>query len=423
MATLKYYIRDKKSRKEISINYRINFSATQKLRGSTGLKVLPKFWDEDKQKVRNRIEVSEIKDFINNKLIDFEKFIFNKINNYETNVLDEVIELLKNDVSIYFGKKRVEKKLTFYEFIRKFIDQSQGRVSSVNNRPLSKRTIQDYERTLKMFIEFEKVVQYPMTFESINLDFYYNFLNYLEEKDYSLNTIGKFIKILKVFLNEATEQGINNNLVFRSKKFTRPSEKSFQIYLNEEELTRMIMLDLSDDKTLDIARDLFIIGSYTGLRVSDFNNLSEDNIEIYKGKKILKLIVKKTNASISIPIHPRVEEVIKKYNGGFPKKIPDQHINTALKVIGERAKINEEISYKKIKGGKEVLEKKLKYDMIVNHTARRSFCTNAYINNMPTLDIMAISGHTSEQVFLNYIKIGEKERAIKIANSSFFNVK
>jgi hypothetical protein len=42
---------------------------------------------------------------------------------------------------------------------------------------------------------------------------------------------------------------------------------------------------------------------------------------------------------------------------------------------------------------------------------------------MPTLDIMAISGHSSERIFLNYIRITADERAIKIAENSFFNPK
>ncbi len=59
--------------------------------------------------------------------------------------------------------------------------------------------------------------------------------------------------------------------------------------------------------------------------------------------------------------------------------------------------------------------------MVTNHTARRSFCTNAYKSGMPTIDIMSISGHKSERIFLNYIKVTEDERAIKISSHKFFN--
>ena len=59
--------------------------------------------------------------------------------------------------------------------------------------------------------------------------------------------------------------------------------------------------------------------------------------------------------------------------------------------------------------------------MISSHTARRSFCTNAYLSGMDSLDIMAISGHTTEKNFKKYLKVTPEERAIKMSQHSFFN--
>lgn len=44
------------------------------------------------------------------------------------------------------------------------------------------------------------------------------------------------IKRLKTILNEATERGINRNLAFRSKYFSRLNEETDTIYLNEKEI-------------------------------------------------------------------------------------------------------------------------------------------------------------------------------------------
>lgn len=252
------------------------------------------------------------------------------------------------------------------------------------------------------------------------MDFYYLFIEYLESLDFSLNTIGKFIKQIKVFMNAATEENLNTNLSYRNRRFIKPSATSTDIYLSEIELKTIIDLDLTKEPKLDQARNLFIIGAYTCFRVSDFNSLSKENIYEYEGKRFFRIIVKKTGKYLPIPIHPEVEKILKKYDGNLPKKMPDQHINLALKKIGIKAKLNEEITIIKIKGGKKIIEKKKKHQMITNHTARRSFCTNAYKAGMPTIDIMAISGHTSEKVFLNYIKITADERAIKIAENPFF---
>ena len=39
---------------------------------------------------------------------------------------------------------------------------------------------------------------------------------------------------------------------------------------------------------------------------------------------------------------------------------------------------------------------------------------------MPIQDIMAISGHKSERVFLNYVKVQKVENAKRIAKHEFF---
>ena len=40
---------------------------------------------------------------------------------------------------------------------------------------------------------------------------------------------------------------------------------------------------------------------------------------------------------------------------------------------------------------------------------------------MPTIDIIAVSGHSTEKVFYSYIKVDDLERAKKIAKHDFFS--
>lgn len=67
--------------------------------------------------------------------------------------------------------------------------------------------------------------------------------------------------------------------------------------------------------------------------------------------------------------------------------------------------------YRTVKGQKKA-DIRPKYKFISMHTARRSFCTNAYNEGMPPHLIMIISGHKSEKVFYNYIKATIQEKAI-----------
>ena len=423
MASVKFLLRDKKATKFVTIYFTINLSAKTRIRGATKLKIHPKYWDDGNQKVRNMGDVSKIKDNINKKLSDFKSFVLKRITDYNYYETAAIQIQLKKDIDIYFGKKNIENKLTLYTFSKQFIDLSKNRIINSTGRTLSNRTIKEYERTLDLLKDFEQKYSYSISFESINMDFYGLFIEYLESLDFSLNTIGKFIKQLKVFMNAATEENLNTNLSYQSKRFIKPSAKSTQVYLNEIELKKIIDIDYSDNPTLNNARDLFIIGAYTGLRVSDFNGLTKDNIHESNGKRFFRVIVKKTGKYLPIPIHPIVEDILKKNDGNPPKRMPEQHINKALKKIAAKAKLNGETTITKTKGGKEITETKKKHELISNHTSRRSFCTNAYFSGMPTLDIMAISGHTSEKVFLNYIKITDDERALKISENSFFKEK
>ncbi len=422
MSDVRFLIRNNKSKNSVSIIYDISISRKFRLRGATKSKILPKYWDSNNQRVRNIAEISNIKDSINKKLSDFKAFVLDKINDYKLSSDEELVLLLKNDIGVYFGKIVIKKEviLTFYPAIEKFIQQSKGRIIERTGKPISNCTIKGYGRTLSHIKDFEKVEKYNISFKTINLDFYFAFKEYLEDLDFALNTIGKFIKTIKIFMNYATEQGLNINLSYKSKLFIVPTENSEQIYLNEKELENIINLDLTDKPILNNARDLFIIGAYTGLRVSDFNILTKENIHIYKGQKMFKLRIKKTGQYLSIPIHYFIEKILLKYNGSTPKKMKHQDINDCLSIIGKLAGIDEIITTKITKGGKTKSKMMQKYKMIKNHCGRRSFCTNAYKSGMEITDIMNISGHKSFKTFKTYVKITEDDRAVKIAQSDFY---
>jgi hypothetical protein len=59
---------------------------------------------------------------------------------------------------------------------------------------------------------------------------------------------------------------------------------------------------------------------------------------------------------------------------------------------------------------KGIIEKR-KWEMIMTHTSRRSFCTNMYLRGVPNPTIMAISGHKTEKNFMKYIKATGVEHA------------
>ncbi len=63
---------------------------------------------------------------------------------------------------------------------------------------------------------------------------------------------------------------------------------------------------------MELARDIFLIGCYTGQRVSDYNGITEENIELIDGHKFINVRQKKTNTIVHTPITKDIQEVMNK---------------------------------------------------------------------------------------------------------------
>src|SRR5690606_20604620 len=127
---------------------------------------------------------------------------------------------------------------------------------------------------------------YILHWNSFDLSFYYDFLHfYTSVQSYHTNGFGRVIKILKIILNDAFDKNIHNNTSYKHKNFKVLTEEVNNIYLSEDELQRIICLDLSFNPTIQSVRDTFIIGCYTGLRFSDISKINkQQNDTIYMHK-------------------------------------------------------------------------------------------------------------------------------------------
>jgi len=85
--------------------------------------------------------------------------------------------------------------------------------------------------------------------------------------------------------------------------------------------------------------------------------------------------------------------------------------NKLIKIIAEKAGIEDEIIVTQKRGGERIDKTFKKYELIASNTCRRSFCTNEYLKSTPTIFIMKISGHKTERNFLKYIKVDEQVAA------------
>lgn len=398
-------LKDPKDAKPTLVYLLYHFNST-KLKYSTSQKILPKNWNAEKQRAKELRSFPEYSHF---------NFVLDKI---ETAVNTAYRTLIIEDVTPTpdLLRKALDEALNKKESSKDYLSFAQSVLYASDRKEVTKKSIQ---QTLNVLKDYKDYSRKPLYFDSIDLDFYNDFIDYLTNKrNLKQLTIGNHIKNVKVFIREAFERGLTKNTFFQSRKFKSPYEEAHTIYLSEKEIGAIYDLDLTLIPKLDRIRDLFIVGCYTGLRFSDLTQLNIESIN--QQKQVIKVKTQKTQELVIIPIKGMVKEVIEKYEGQLPKSIDNSAMNIYLKEIGQIAGITEPFERVATKGGKRVREVFKKHELITVHTARRSFATNAYLSNVPSISIMKITGHRTERSFLKYIKISQEDNANKLINHPFF---
>jgi site-specific recombinase XerD len=404
--------------KQYPIYVRVLLSGRMDFSCSMGFKVFPHQWDKDKEEVKKLKEIPNyhvINRFLQKVKGHLQDFIYQKrgegVTPTRAELRHEIKSLMPN------AKRAVSVEMDFDENIKEFIEYSKTRKNKGSNKRISKGTIQSY-RVSKAFFEAFSKDEYKITFDNVNEKLYEDLQTYCEAKGCTPNTFGKHITKIKTFMAYAVKKKRTDNMDFKS--FHVPTDDTFETYLSKDEIKKVKELDLSGFPKHDEVRDWFVIGSWTGLRYGDLSSLSKENLIIHEGVECLRVWTSKTSATVVIPLHKMVKEVLTKRGGEFPTPVYPQKFNYLIKEVCEWAGIDETIHFKKIIGGEEVDVRKQKFEMVKSHTCRRNFCTNAYTSKVPIPSIMAISGHKSISNFLRYIKVTPEEHAKRMSEHVFF---
>lgn len=435
-----FKLRDEKAEIPTSIRLYVFHSNFPHRRFVYGLKesILPDLWDKETQRpTKDKAVLKEYSKHIpdlQSKLSNLTRKLDDaslSVKNYfvQCTISKEAVSALslKHYLNTQFKAKAIEikkeaKKETLNEYIERFIKELERGIRLNNGNRYKDGSIKNFKTFQAQLNEYQKKRKLVLDFDGITTEFYNDFVNFLNSKDYRKNTIGKHIARLKVIMREAMEETtpLHHNDVFKNKTFKAYQIDTEEIYLTMEELNTIQKLNLSKKPHLELYRDIFLIGCHIAQRVSDYNALKPHNvIKLDNGKKALRIIQKKTGNEAIIPIKKDLDLILKKYNYE-PPKVMEQNLNDAIKDICEIAEIDERIEVKEIIGGKEVRTIKRKFEMVSSHTARRTGATNMYLAGIDTIDIMKITGHTKESTFLKYIRVTKQQAANRMAENAYF---
>lgn len=411
-----------KSYIQITVSFR-----SQLYRRSTGETIPVKYWNAKKHRC------SVTRDFMEGNAV-------NEILDKMTAAANETMLYFKNYIAAPTSAKFWSKFDDLYykngnHAVQSVTEYLHGYIDKIRD-VRSHNTVKGYVTVLHKLSEYEKETRHKLQFSDIDMDFYNRFKVWLYKQNFSANYFGCMIKIIKRIVGQANYDGVCDTLKgIQHPDFITISETADSISLTDAELRRIYELEITPESvstffgdeldareetakrkaaSMCLVRDRFIIGAFTGLRVSDYGRLSTANL----AGDTIRIKTAKTGANVVIPIHPYIRAILSSID--LNKRVSDQKINKHIKEIARMAGIDEEVTINRNIGGHNVQETHKKYELVCSHTARRSFATNAYKAGVPTIAIMKITGHTKESTFLKYIKVSAEENAAMLAEHPFF---
>lgn len=274
--------------------------------------------------------------------------------------------------------------------------------STIKSFRTSKAYLQSYQEYSKQVLLINEITQK-------DIDHISDFV--VKVKKHSLNTHSKFMMDLNQILKYALKNKVITQAQMGELSFDTRREETDSIYLNEEEIREMYDLKNLPSANHEIVRDVFVAACYMGLRFSDYSTLNLAKIHNNR----LEIIQKKTGKKITLPIHPLVNEIFKKYNYRLPTVPKNNEFNRLIKEVGAlipsmQIEFSKQITYEREK----IVITKPKFLWLQGHCPRRCLVTNEFLKGTDIPTIMSISGHKSYKNFLRYIKASGEEFADKL---------
>lgn len=199
------------------------------------------------------------------------------------------------------------------------------------------------------------------------------------EKKFKHHTIYKTIQRFRQIVKYAVAKDYIFKDPFMLHK--NPKPKKEVIYLSPKELETLSNHKFSQ-KRLENVKDMFVFCCYTGLAYNEMSALEKKHVEVgFDGFEWIKIIRKKTNKEVSVPILNKAKEILNKYEDDSEKLLPiisNQKFNSYLKEIAEIVGIQKNLTH---------------------HLARKTFATTVLLyNDVPMEIVSELLGHSEMSV-------------------------
>lgn len=405
MATITFY--PSKPTGESTIYIRLSLKRGKDFRLSTGFSIKNAGdWNPITKLPKKNNEYNKL---LHSKLYELESFITSEIDKLlfdNTKSIDDVSSKWVKNIISQFNNEAIEDDDLLIVYAKKFLKNLQTKTYFKNgqNFRYKENTIEKYKYFVEDLVAFEIKIGKKMKVLDVDDSLGNAFIAFLKsEKKQSQNTVGRTIKRLKTLVSDAEMNGKRVNVRYRLMKGFE--DETIVTYLSLDEIKKVIKTPMPNPR-LELAKEWMIIGCFTAQRISDLFRLESSMIVYENNIPYIYLKQYKTDKKVKVPVHHKVEEILKKYDLNFPPRFSNNEKSNAamlsnlIKEVCIVSEINETVRGR-LNG---VIGHYPKYQLISNHTLRRSFASNFYgMEGWNTPMVMEITGHSTEKNFYKYV--------------------
>ena len=312
------------------------------------------------------------------------------INHFESKQIrhsaDDVVSFFQNQA----------KELSLFYFMRSIIAllKQMGKL----------RTSETYRAALKSFMQFRE--NKDLLLDEITSDMMLMYEAFLRNKGITKNSSSFYMRILRAVYNRAVEKELTQQR-FPFKRVYTGIDKTVKRAIPLKMIKQIKNLDLSQNPTLDFARDMFLFSFYTrGMSFIDMAYLK--NKDLANG--MLTYRRRKSGQKLFIKWEKCMQEIVDKY---------DTMYNSYLLPIIKNPNINERKQYEnalrlvnnKLKDIAEIIHLQMP---LSTYVARHAWASIAKSKNIPISVISEGMGHDSEmttQIYLSSLDTSAVDRA------------
>lgn len=434
MVTIKLTLSKKKRtvKSDNEILLRISFNRQKVYRVKSNIFVNENNWNKDKEEIK----IPRIHGTLRNELIKTQ----NTLTSLKSFIIEESVKIPQEEISkewinetihvFHFGKSEIEEQKisSFDELFLQFMSiqiKTEHRKKQFNGILRMLKRFELYKgNEFKLDInklEYEDLVAFE-DFLKIEHEFFNDKGECIKNRHlYEIynekrapqqrggNAIFSIIKCIRTFYNWAVKTGKTQNNPFKRYKL-KECVYGTPFFLTVEEINRIFEFDFSTKPRLSLYRDIFILQSCLGMRVSDFFQLTKDNIVDDAIEYIPSKTINESGDTVRVPLTEKAKIIIERnYDECRIELLPfssQQKYNLAIKEIIRTVGITRTVTIINPTTRKE--ERKPIYEIASSHMARRNFIGNLYNKVQDPNAIGSMTGHIEgSKAFARYRNIDD----------------